>query len=173
MLALKEIEFFGRTSSGSLPERIGALIEFLLARVEAKHDIAGKATTVPERVKAARRKIIHCIEEMSNEAPEIEQLTNDLDEMLLVVKAYSYPGDYVAQQPSTERIAETLDKFEEDVLEVKTATIRGARRVTVVFGEPIAVVSEGSAKMSVSSLTILLEQRVQELLDACQSTPTI
>ena len=30
LLALKEIEFFGRTSAGQLPERIGALIEFLL-----------------------------------------------------------------------------------------------------------------------------------------------
>jgi hypothetical protein len=92
--------------------------------------------------------------------------------MFLAVKAFSYPGDYVAQQPSIERIAETLDKFEEDVLEVKTATIRGARRVNVVFGEPISVNAERGARMSASSLTIVLEQRIQQMLDACQPTPT-
>ena len=166
LLALKEIEFFGRTSSGSLPERIGTLIEFLLARVEVRYDIAGAATTVPERVKAARREIIRRLEEMPADALETEQLISDLDEMFVVVQAYSYPGNYVAQQPSVERMAETLDKFEEDVLGVKTATIRGTRKVSVVFGEPIPVVTAGGARMSVSGLTNLLEQRVQEMLDA-------
>ena len=107
---------------------------------------------------------------MPVDAPEAEQLISDLDEMFLVVQAYSYPGDYVAQQPSIERMAETLDKFEEDVLGVKTATIRGARRVRVMFDEPIAVTSERGAGMSIASLTTLLEQRVQDMLDVSSST---
>ena len=134
--------------------------------MEARYSITGGATTVPERVKAARREMIRRLEEMPAESPETEQLINDLDEMFLVVQAYSYPGNYVVQQPSIERIAETLDKFEEDILGVKTATIRARRKVRVVFGEPIEVVTEGDARMSVSSLTNLLEQRVQEMLDA-------
>ncbi len=141
-------------------------IEFLLSRVEAQYDIAGVAKTVPERVKAARREIIRRLDEMPTGALGIEQLTNHLDDMFLVVQAYSYPGNYVAERPSIERIAETLDKFEEDVLGVRTATIHGKRRVRVVFGEPLSVVTEGGARMSLSRMTTLLEQRVQELLDA-------
>jgi hypothetical protein len=166
LLALKEIEFFGHTSSGTLRERTGMLIEFLLSRVEAQYDIAGVAKTVPERVKAARREIIRRLDEMPTGALGIEQLTNHLDDMFLVVQAYSYPGNYVAERPSIERIAETLDKFEEDVLGVRTATIHGKRRVRVMFGEPLSVVTEGGARMSLSRMTTLLEQRVQELLDA-------
>ena len=85
--------------------------------------------------------------------------------MFLVVQAFSYPGDYVAQRPSVERMAETLDKFEEDVLGVETATIRGARTATVTFGEPIAVEASRGKKGAASVLTRTLEERVQGLLD--------
>jgi hypothetical protein len=79
---------------------------------------------------------------------------------------FSYPGDYVAQQPSVERIAETLDKMEEDVLGFRTARIRGARKATIVFGEPIGVEGERGKKAAAAVLTRLLEERVQGLLDS-------
>jgi len=78
---------------------------------------------------------------------------------------FSYPGDYVAQQPSVERIAETLDKMEEDVLGFRTARIRGTRKATVVFGPPIRVEAERGKKVEAAVLTRLLEERVQTLLD--------
>jgi len=40
-----------------------------------------------------------------------------MDDLFFVIQLYSYPGDYVAERPVIERIAETLDKFEEDVLQ--------------------------------------------------------
>ena len=64
--------------------------------------------------------------------------------MFLVVQLYSYPGDYVAESPTIERVAETLDKFEEDVLNRFSATVRGSRRSRVAFGEPILVTRAGS-----------------------------
>jgi hypothetical protein len=87
-----------------------------------------------------------------------------LDDAFFVVQLYSYPGNYVSQQPSVERIAETLDKFEEDVLGAKTATIRGARKATVTFDEPIAVEPRGANKTTAAALTEILETRVQEML---------
>jgi hypothetical protein len=91
VLGGKEIEYFGHTGSENLPERIGTLVEFLLARVEVRYEIAGGAATVPERVKTARREIIRRLEELPTDAPGTEQLINDLDEMFLVVQVYSYP----------------------------------------------------------------------------------
>ena len=102
---------------------------------------------------------------MDEEDPARQALYEDLDDLFLVVQAYSYPGNYVSEQPSVERIAETLDKFEEDVLGVTTATIRGTRRVTVTFGEPIAVEPRGPNKMTTAALTEILETRVQEMLN--------
>ncbi len=67
------------------------------------------------------------------------QISSDLDDLFLVVQAFSYPGDYVDERPSVERLAETLDKFEEDVLGAATATVRAPRRAVVVFGEAVEV----------------------------------
>ncbi len=83
---------------------------------------------------------------------------------------YGYPGDYVSEQPSIERIAETLDKLEEDVLEIPTATVRGTRRAEVTFGEPIMVETGRSQKGASQRLTLQLEERVRQLLDALSGT---
>jgi hypothetical protein len=121
--------------------------------------------TVPERVKALRRQAIERMGHLPEHDPGRRQYEADLDDVFLVVQLFSYPGDYVAQQPSVERIAETLDKMEEDVLGFKTARIRGARKATVIFGEPIRVESERGKKVGAAVLTRLLEERAQALLD--------
>ena len=51
------------------------------------------------------------------------------------------------------------------MLGFKTARIRGARKATVIFGEPIRVEAERGKRAGASVLTTLLEQRVQTLLD--------
>jgi len=165
VLALKEVEFLGETCKGRVPERIANLIEFIMGRIEARYELDLSGATVPERVKALRREAIKRLEELPDGDPNRAPFQEDLDDLFLVVQAFSYPGDYVAEQPSIERIAETLDKFEEDVLRAETAAIRGSRNATVTFGEPIPVVAEGSEKMTPARLTQLLEERVQGLLD--------
>jgi len=165
LLSLKEIEFLGETSSGPLPERIAALIEFILNRIEASYGIDSPKATVPMRIKTARQQAIKRLEELGEDDPARRSLYDNLDDVFFVVQLYSYPGNYVSRQPSVERIAETLDKFEEDVLGAKTATIRGARKATVTFGEAIAVESRGAKKTTAAALTEILETRVQEMLD--------
>jgi len=71
-------------------------------------------------------------------------------------------------QRKGQRLAETLDKFEEDVFKVKTATIRGTRRAVVSFGEPIAVTRRRDRKAATHELTGQLEQAVQTLLDGIE-----
>ena len=166
VLALKEIEFLGETRKGPVPERIAHLIEFIVSRLEARHGLDPSGATVPERVKSLRRETIKQLEETPEDDARRSQIQEDLDDLFLVVQAFSYPGDYVAQQPSIERIAETLDKFEEDVIGAETAAIRGTRRATVTFGEPIPVPADRDKKTSPAALTRIVEERVQALLDA-------
>ncbi len=165
MLALKEVEIVGRTNAGPLPDRIAELMEFLLSRIESRYGLSATGSTVPERVKAARQYLIKRLQEIPAEDPSRNELHDDLDDLFLVVQAFSYPGDYVREQPSVERMAETLDKFEEDLLGVKTATVRAARKSTVVFGEPIVLDSQGAQPMKPATVTRMLEERVQNLLD--------
>lgn len=165
-LALKEQEYLGHTQQGSLPERISSLSYKVLEGLEGRYEIrpSGEAT-LPERVKALRKEVIERLETAAEDSEQSRQGRLDLDDLFFVTQLFSYPGDYVAGKPSIERMAETLDKFEEDVLRAPTATIRGARRAVVSFGEPIEVKYSRDRKTAAHTLTEILEDRVQTLLD--------
>jgi 1-acyl-sn-glycerol-3-phosphate acyltransferase len=167
MLTLKEMEFFQQSRSGPLPDRIAALAEAILGRLEERHQ-AEASGTIPERIKELRRRCLEQLADVDVESPQCKQLNDDLDDVFLAAQAFSYPGDYVAESPNIERLAETLDKFEEDVLH-RSATVRGTRRATVTFDEPVPVESGKRSKTAAAELTDLLESRVQAMLDAHRS----
>ena len=165
-LALKEYEYLGQAQSGTVRERALHLADAVLTRLEASHSVPNKGGIIPERVKEVRRAVIKAIEQ-NGHSPELKQrLGSEMNDLFFVIQLFSYPGDYVAERPTIERIAETLDKFEEDVLKVAYPGIRGERRAVVRFGEPIPVPKEREAKGSVERWTDLVESRVQGLLDA-------
>jgi 1-acyl-sn-glycerol-3-phosphate acyltransferase len=163
MLSLKEFEYLGGPQEGSIPQRVERLSHSVLARIERKYGLDPKDKIIPERVKACRQKAIANIDDEAAE-PDRAAAQLDLEDLYLVTQLFSYPGDYVAEQPNLYRMAETLDKFEEDILRQQTATIRGTRRATVTFGEPISTSEFG--KRDGPQLTRLLEERVQAILDA-------
>ncbi|MCK4999670.1 MAG: 1-acyl-sn-glycerol-3-phosphate acyltransferase [Anaerohalosphaera sp.] len=163
MLALKELEYLGHTQDDSLTDRIRTLSEFILQRIEERCEIEHENASIPERVKACRRAAIKRLED--SDADNLPQIKNDLDDLLIVTQLFSYPGDYINANPTIERIAETFDKFEEDILKAPTATIRAPRKVTVAFGSPILVTPDRSNKNAIHRLTTKLETEVQNLLD--------
>jgi 1-acyl-sn-glycerol-3-phosphate acyltransferase len=164
-MALKELEYFGRTRAGALPDRTEDLARHVLASLEDQCGIKRNEKTIPERVKDLRRFAMEATQDMPTNAPEWRRYRELLDDVFLVVQLYSYPGDYVKERPTIERVAETLDKFEEDVLGVYSATVRGRRKATVSFGEPIAVESSRKNKGLISELNCALETGVQQQLD--------
>jgi hypothetical protein len=164
-MALKEVEYFGRTSAGTLPARIDSLARHILGQIESRYGIDGARNSTPERVKELRGCALKKLSELSACDPARRPFEHDLDDLFLVVQLYSYPGDYVAERPTIERMAETLDKFEEDVLGVFSASIRGRRRAIVSFGAPVLVQGERKSKDGVAEVTRQLEAAVQEQLD--------
>ncbi len=167
MLGLKELEFLGAARQGPVPERIEFLADGVLKRVEEKYGILVEGKTIPERIKLGRQRAISAISDADEQGAEYRACADDLDDCYLCAQLFSYPGDYVAESPSVDRLAETLDKFEEDILERPTATVRARRRAVVVFGEPIVVSKEKKREMA-SELTRTIEHRVQSLLDSVQ-----
>ena len=165
-LALKEQEYLGHTQRGSLPDRISSLSHKVLEGLEERYEVrpSGEAT-LPERVKVLRKEAIERLEAAAEGSEQRQQGQLDIDDLFFVTQLFSYPGDYVAGNPSVERMAETLDKFEEDALRAPTAKIRGARRAVVSLGEPIQVPRSRDRKKAAHTLTEILEHRVQMLLD--------
>ena len=165
LLAVKELEYFRETKPGRLPERIRSLGNHILTQVETRHDLQHDGKTIPERVKASRRVIIEKLGDESVTAATKKTLHDDLEDLFLVVQSFSYPGDYVNDKPSIERMAETLDKFEEDVLRKTTATIKAPRRVKVEFGQGVEVIGDRKVKGQTTTLSAEVERQVQAMLD--------
>jgi hypothetical protein len=161
-LALKELEYMGRTAAGSLSERTQGLADAILHLVEERHGLKPRDADLSTRIKVLRQQIIKRMADGQADSPKLH---DDLDDIFTAVQCFCYPGDYLSEQPSIERIAETLDKLEEDVLGVPHARVRGERTGIVTFGQPIPVVCAGQVKDTATSLTDRLEAAVQGLLD--------
>lgn len=165
-LALKELDYLGHTCSGRLRERVVSLTEAVLSQLEQRHDIRAEGTT-PERVKVLRKRLIDLLDDdkLPRENPiRFHQLQQDMEDVFFVAQCFSYPGDYLVDSPSIERMAETADKFEEDVLGKDLPTIRGRRRVVIQVGEPIEIETQRRGRDHVVELTQQMQQRVQEML---------
>lgn len=169
LLGIKEKEYTNTTGHGPLPQRIQALTDHVLNTLEKAHSLTPRGQTVPERVKDIRRACLEKQEQAEGDPVRLAEIQTHLEDVFFAVQLFSYPGDYVKESPSLERLAETIDKFEEDVLGHPTARIRGTRRGVIEFGEPIDVrhFAEGvtQPRKAARPLTNALECAVQELLD--------
>jgi 1-acyl-sn-glycerol-3-phosphate acyltransferase len=171
MLTLKELEFLKEARPGSLPERIAGLRSHILNGLEDRH--LGKRCeedAVPSRVCELRRRCLEVLKAAGTSPETAAQLRRDLNDVFVAVQLFSYPGDYLRENPTVERASEVLMKSEEDVLGSEVGAPHGPRRAVLKLGEPIDVAarlkSGGKLKAVVGSLTTELEGRIQGLLDA-------
>jgi hypothetical protein len=170
-MGLKELEFLGEVRSGTLPERTDSLAKEILSRLEQRHEAKTSEGTIPERVKELRRRTLELMQETESPSEEEQrQWNDDLDDLFLAVQLFSYPGDYVAENPTVERLAETIDKLEEDVLGVYSATVRSAREATVTVGTPIPIDAGKRSRDAINDLTRTMEENVQQLINAGTKT---
>jgi 1-acyl-sn-glycerol-3-phosphate acyltransferase len=168
LLTIKEKEHLGvsRDSAGDLPSRVAFLIEALLERHEHEHlKQSPSAETVPLRIKALRRTLLdHWMDENAGEAVR-RQARAALDDVQLVLQLYSYPGDYIKELPSIERMAETIEKFEEDL--TGAARPKGKRHARVLLGQPIDLkqaAAGGRPRAVAADVTSQLERAIQGLM---------
>ncbi|MEI7921495.1 MAG: lysophospholipid acyltransferase family protein [Planctomycetota bacterium] len=195
MLSLKEIEYMGAIQAGSPRERVARLREYVLVAVEQKlklTQIKAKTKSIPERVKECRRVIIDRWSDPERDPKMLAVWKQDLEDLFMVVQLYSYPGDYVMNSPTCERASEILIKFKQDAMrkDLEIARHHVPRRASIYIGEPIDVQefvqsvdkkspvesdpnetaskgheSAGKSRKASSLLTLLLETRLQELLN--------
>ena len=168
-LALKELDYLGQTREGLLRDRIRHLLEAVLLQLEERHAIRHKDESPPARIKALRQTVIKKLNGFKTGSAGGDDVVNrlgmDMEDLFFAVQLYSYRGDYLADNPTIERIAETVDKFEEDILARDYPDVRGHRRVSIQFGSPIEV-GTGPQRQSSAELTRAMHESVQRLIDA-------
>ncbi len=166
LLSLIELERFAASRPGPLPRRIAYLASAILAEAEGRYGITSSGKIIPERVKEVRRRIIQ--QQQNVAVPTTDEIKRqwaaDMDDMFRVTQLYSYPGDYLIANPSWERLAETLDKLEEDALGANYPTIRGRTAAKVCFDQPIELPRGKQKDLSAAELTDQIEVRVQGML---------
>ncbi len=169
LLTIKEKEKLGRSAEGEgdLPTRIARLTANLLERLETEHlKKTPSAETVPLRVKALRRHLLAVWTDEQADPVERKKARAALDDVQLVLQLYSYPGDYLTEKPSIERLAETVEKFEEDTY--GAARPKGRRRARVLLGEPIDLKQAAAdrARTAAHDVTGRLEEAIVGLMKA-------
>jgi len=169
LLAIKEVELLGQAQSGDLVTHISNLRNKLVGMIEQKHLQREETGSIPARVKALRGGIRKQLTDPEAELSREQErsLYDDLDTLFVAVQLYSYPGQYLREEPSAHRIAETLLKLEEDVLGEANYCV--PRDVHVRFGDPIDVKAflkdrSLNAKSGAGPLTALLSETIQSML---------
>ncbi len=168
LLTIKEKEKLGRSgeNDGDLPLRISKLIDALLAAHETAFlNKNQSADPVPLRVKALRRRLLEVGADDQADKVTCCKARDGLDDVQLALQLFSYPGDYITEEPTPERMAETIEKFEEDVFGVIRSI--GQRCARVRFGAPVDMkqaCESGRTRPVIAKVTDELEATIGNLL---------
>jgi hypothetical protein len=167
LLTIKEKEQLGKPGDGELAARLKSLVTAILDRNETKWMRKTQSDcSVSLRVKSLRQQLLEIWLDEKVDAEQRGQAKEGLDDVQLVMQLYSYPGDYVLENPSVERMAETIEKFEEDVYG-GIVRPKGERAAHVVLGRPLDVSDEGKGmrpRAAATELTGKLERTIKELM---------
>lgn len=155
-------------ASEDLPEALRRLALEGIVKLEEELDLTAKEQDEPvDRIRKIRRKI-HSLRIAEN--PELADFKARTlaAEAMLAYRLLTYPGTYLEENPSLDRMAETVEKLLEDLSGEPVAPY-APRRALVRFGEPIDLAAErsrGKGRGLVAELTRRFEEAAQAGVDA-------
>lgn len=152
----------------NLPKLLQQCARQILDQLEAKMTLDSKKDQdLMDRIRTVRREI-HKVR--SDPACEIDHAVAAgwADEAIIAFRILSYAGNYLSQNPTLDRVGETIEKMQEDLYS-RAFPAYADRAVTVRFGEPICVSEQLAAaakpRLAMEALTGQFEAVVQTGLD--------
>lgn len=171
LLALKELEHFGCAQSGPLPERQLRLIDHLLNPLEREWLGGNQRGNLIPRIKQLRMKIVPHLTSGSIAPARREKVWRDLAVIYLAQQIGSYPHDYLNAPTTVTRILETVERFEEDL--VDRARVHRPWKAVIEVGPPISVDSERPPRNEEDPLMVELREQLQGMLRKLGTLATI
>ncbi len=163
LLALKELEYLGEAKNGDVAPRLANLINAILAPLEDEwlHE-QHPQDSVPSRVKRLRSAILPDMTKDEIDEAERQRRWKHLADLYLAQQLFNYPPDYVRSNPSTERILETVERFEEDLTD--RVSVHGPIHATITIGEAIEVSPGRESRGSTDPLLEQIEHQLHSML---------
>jgi 1-acyl-sn-glycerol-3-phosphate acyltransferase len=162
LLALKELQYLGRTQDGAIADRIPRLIDAILTPLE--HDwVHDNHDGHPvARVKRLRAAILPDIIKGDLDEAEKSRRWRLLEDAELAQQLYHYPPHYVTDSSSKSRIIETIERFEEDLTD--QVTVHGPVDATLTVGEAIEVSTARESRGESDPLMSAIEEQLRKML---------
>ena len=171
-LTLKELEHLGMTPGGTREERIERLVEGILRPLETQWLGEPQPGPSAQRIRGVRSRIVPRMIEQATaarkkatrgiEAEEAERHSQQLEALPLAQQLLSYPGDYLLARPTVDRVLETLEKLEEDM--VGRARIHGDLKAIIEVAPAIPVPAERERGAKEDGVMAALEDSLRELV---------
>lgn len=163
LLAVKEVEYEGQARAGTLDERIAGLVGSQVERLEGRHFNKRHDGWPLERIRRLRQHLLRRLLEPRADPAATAEVKKDLDDLLFFENLNAQSQGYLREDPSAERLVETLQRIEETLTDgVEKAVV--PMGVTVRLGPPIDVrtLPEG---MKSEGFTAKLRGELQGLID--------
>lgn len=162
LLCLKELEYFGQASTGTLAERVQRLIDRLLVPLEQEWLGEVSHAAVIPRVKALRMKIMPDMVQGRLDKVERERRWRQLADIYLAQQISNYPPDYL-HHLSVDRMLETIERFEEDLTD--KARAHSPLRAIIEVAPALEVSPQRDRGAEVDPLMVEIASRLQAMLD--------
>jgi AcrR family transcriptional regulator len=115
MLAVKEVERFGRAQEGTLDERVKRLASALISDMEKKYLGREYDGWNLERVRRLRLWLVRKLGQARDDPQATRDTHEALDALLFCENLSAQSHEYLMQRPSLERLAETVQRIEETI----------------------------------------------------------
>jgi hypothetical protein len=137
LLALKEIEYLGEAHAGPLDDRLRRLTASQVDRLERQHLGRNHDGWLLERIRRLRQLLSRrLLDERGGETAAA--IRKDLADLLLCENLHAQSLEYLRDDPTPERLVETLQRIEETVTDAVEVTVV-PMGVTAIVGAAIDV----------------------------------
>jgi hypothetical protein len=138
------------------------LIDRLLVPLETEWVKGRREKEIVGRVKLLRTAIVAEMVNGGLSEPELQRRWRHLADMYLAQQLSLYPPDYLAANPTPERMLETIERFQEDMTD--KAAVHTPMRAVVEVGEAIEVSAERARGSEGDPLMVAIREQLEAML---------
>ena len=166
LLGLKEIEYLNASQPGSFRERLQRLMDHLLKPLEDQWGSGHHDGDAMIRVKRLRSAILP--EMVNGELSEADRAARwrHLADVYLVQQLHCYPGNYI-ENPTPERILETVERYEEDLTDVARAHF--PLRAVITVGDAIEVGVTRDRTLETDPVTAEVRRQMEIMVESSKA----